>query len=62
MLRFGKCKGKIMRVSTTSTDAWAHIMERLACDVLIGWIENKRPMDAPMVTSLGVVNAVAALR
>ena len=51
-----------MSVSTTSTDAWAHIMERLACDVLIGWIENKRPMDAPMAVSLGVVNAVAALR
>jgi hypothetical protein len=35
-------------------------MERCAYDVWFGWIENKRPMDAPMVASLGVVNAVAA--
>jgi len=51
-----------MRKRKANDQTWSHIMERCAYDVRLGWIENKRPMDAPMVTSLGVVNAVAALR
>jgi hypothetical protein len=51
-----------MRKRKANSQTWAHIMERCAYDVWFGWIENKRPMDAPMVASLGVVNAVAALR
>ena len=51
-----------MRERKACGQTWSHIMERCAYGVLLGWIENKRPMDAPMVASLGVANAIAALR